>query len=62
MREGVCLKIEYGGVDVGCVGVVYGVWAPGEDNTLGLPGELRDLLGTGEHLGVDIKLTETTGD
>lgn len=59
---GAYLEVEDGGIDVWCVGVVDGVWAAGENNTFGFPGELRELLGAGEHFGVDIELTETAGD
>lgn len=55
-------QLEEGGVNVGGALLVDGVGAAREDDTLGLPGQLGELLGAREHLRVDIDLSETTGD
>jgi hypothetical protein len=54
--------LEDSGVDVGRVIRVDRVGTAGKDNTLGLEGELRDLLGARKHLGVDAQLAQTAGD
>ena len=56
------VQVEHGWVDVGGVVGVHRVWATGENDTLGLPGELSDLLGAWEHLSVDVELSESSGD
>ena len=55
-------QLEEGGVNVGGALLVDGVGTSREDDTLGLPGQLGELLGTREHLRVDIDLSEATGD
>lgn len=47
-------EFEEGGVNVGSTVLVDGVRATGEDDTLGLPAQIGELLGAGQHLGVDI--------
>ena len=41
--------------------LVNTVGATGEDNTLGLEGEVGHLLGAGQHLTVDIDLSQSPG-
>ena len=55
-------KFEEGGVNVGSVLLVNGVGTAGQDDTLGLPGKVGQLLGARKHLTVDVDLTETAGD
>ena len=55
-------KLENSRVNVWGVIPVYRVWATREDNTFWRPRKLSELLGAGEHLGVDIELAEATGD
>lgn len=55
-------KIEEGGVNVGSVLLVHGVGTAGQDDTLGLPSKIGQLLGARKHLTVDVDLTETAGD
>jgi hypothetical protein len=55
-------EVEEGGIGVGSAVLVNGVRTAGEDNTLGLPSEVGELLGAGEHLGVDIDFSQATGD
>lgn len=55
-------EIEEGRVGVGCAILIDGVWAAGENDTLGLPSQIGELLGAGEHLGVDIDFAQTAGD
>ena len=45
----------------GIIGV-DGVRATGEDDSLGFPVEVSDLLGAWEHLCVDVELSESSGD
>ena len=55
-------EVEDGGVDVRGGGLVDGVGPAGEDDAFGGPGEVRELLRAGQHLGVDIQVAESTGD
>lgn len=55
-------EIEESRVGVGCAILVDGVWAAGENDTLGLPSQIGELLGAGEHLGVDVDFAQTAGD
>jgi hypothetical protein len=55
-------QVEHSGVNVRSIGVVDRVGRSGQDDSFGLPGKIRDLLGAGEHFGVDIELTETADD
>lgn len=50
-------QFEEGGVDVGGTLLVHGVRTTGQDDTLGLPGQIGELLGAREHLRVDIDLS-----
>jgi hypothetical protein len=42
---------------VGGILLVHGVGTTGQDDSLGAPAEIGQLLGTGEHLRVDIDLS-----
>lgn len=55
-------ELEEGGVDVRSVLLVDGIRTTGQDDTLGLPGQVGQLLGARQHLGVDIDLAKTAGD
>jgi len=55
-------EIEEGRVDMRSILLVYGVGATRQDDSLGLPSQIGQLLGAREHLGVDIDLAETAGD
>jgi hypothetical protein len=55
-------KLEDVEINVRSVLVVDRVRTTRENDTLGLPGELRDLLRARQHLGVDVELTQTAGN
>jgi hypothetical protein len=55
-------ELEEGGVDVRSILFVNGVGTTRQDNSLGLPGQIGQLLGARQHLGVDVDLAETAGD
>lgn len=55
-------EVKEGRVSVGCIILIDGVWAAGENDTLGLPSQISQLLGAGKHLGVDIDFAQTAGD
>jgi hypothetical protein len=55
-------QVEDGRIDVRASLLVDGVGAAGENNSLGLEAQLRDLLGAREHLREDIELSKTAGD
>jgi len=55
-------KLEDVEVNVRSVLVVDRVRTARENDTLGLPGELGDLLSARQHLGVDVELTQAAGD
>lgn len=45
-----------------CVSIIHRVRTSRENDTLGFPREVGNLLSAGEHLGVDIELTKTASD
>lgn len=55
-------ELEEGRVDVRSILLVDGVGTTGQDDTLGLPSQVGQLLSARQHLRVDIDLTETAGD
>lgn len=55
-------EVEEGGVNVGSVLLIHRVGATRQNDALGLPAQIGQLLGAGKHLGVDIDLAETAGD
>jgi len=55
-------ELEDARVDMRGALLVNGERTSREDHTLGLPGQLGDLLGAREHLGVDIELAEASRD
>ena len=54
-------ELEDGGVDVRGGGLVDGVGPAGEDDALGGPGQVGDLLRAGQQLGVDVQVSEAAG-
>jgi len=55
-------QIEHSGVCVGRILIVDRVRRAGQNDTLRVERELRNLLRAREHLGIDIELTETASD
>lgn len=55
-------KFKEGRIDVRGVFLVDRVWATGQDNALGLPAQISQLLGAWQHLGVSLNFPQSSRD